>query len=604
MSAALTHRGPDGEGLWQGSGAGLAVRRLAVIDLVTGGQPLRSEDGSVILVCNGEIYNHVELRRELLARGHRFRTRSDAEVIVHLYEDLGPAAVERLRGMFVFGLWDASRRRLLLARDRLGIKFLDYVITAKGLSFASEAKALLTSGEIEPRLDPRAVGQLLTLGFVQSPRTFFDGVRRLEAGHWMTYQAGRTEIRRYWDVPLTPPGERPRRSAAQWSEGLRAKLDETVRLHLRSDVPVTAWLSGGIDSSAIAALACRHRDRPLKAISLAFEDADADEVGKVRTLADFPGFDIDVTTAECRSGDLAWLPAAVWHAEEPTGKGLEIPRLLMSRATAGEGKVVLTGEGADEILAGYGWYRLEKALRPMALAPAGIRRALAPLFTRSRPWVSAALRAPWETGLPRFASLMRPGHAGTARRLLTPVWARRALEGGTAIDPVCLPEGLGRCHPLERLQVLELKTRLPDYINLQLDRQAMAWSVEARVPFLDHELVECCMQIPPSLKLHRLTEKYVLRRALRGILPDEIVDRSKRPLFAPHRKWMRGPLPEFARDLLDVSSVRAKGYFDPGEVERLRQTGATEAVLAILAVQVWDEIFLRGWRPSLVEAVA
>ncbi|MGH7542897.1 MAG: asparagine synthetase B family protein, partial [Gemmatimonadota bacterium] len=388
------------------------------------------------------------------------------------------------------------------------------------------------------------------------------------------------------------------------------KLDEAVRLHLRSDVPVAAWLSGGIDSSAIAAFACRRRDDPLKAISLAFEDPDSDEVGHVRTLADFPGFDIEVTTAKCRAADLAWFPSAVWHAEEPTGKGLEIPRQLLSRATAAHAKVVLTGEGADEVLAGYGWYRIEKTLRPLAFAPATLRRALAPLFSRARPWTAGALAASEETGLPRFAAIMRPGDADAAQRLLTPAFAGHALEAGTPLDPVELPEAIYRCHPLERLQYVELKTRLPDYINLILDRQSMAWSVEARVPFLDHEVVECCMRIPPSLKLRRLTEKYVLRRAMRGVVPDEILERPKRPLVAPHRRWMRGDLPEFAGELLDGGSLRAKGYFEARAVDRLRRAaatgarGASEAVLAVLAVQVWDEIYVRGWRPLTPEGVA
>jgi asparagine synthase (glutamine-hydrolysing) len=610
MSAALLHRGPDGDGHWVGAGAGLAVRRLAIIDPETGDQPLANEDGTVVLVCNGEVYNHVELRRELLARGHRFRSGSDAEVIVHLYEELGPSAVERLRGMFAFALWDVSRRRLLLARDRLGIKSLVYVVSSDGLVFASETKALMAAEKVDPSIDPRAVGQLLTLGFVQGPRTFFEGVRRLSPGHWLTWEAGRTRMRQYWDVPLTPLADRPGRSAAEWSAGLAEKLDETVRLHLRSDVPVTSWLSGGIDSSAITALACRRLDGPLKAISLTFEDADANEVGQVGTLADFPGFDIDVTRVECGPPDLAWYPAAVWHAEEPTGKGLEIPRLLLSRATAEHGKVVLTGEGADEVLAGYGWYRIEKALRPLALVPAGLRRALAPFLSRARPWTAGALVAPEETGLPRFAAMMRPGEAKAAERLLTPAFGHQALDGGTALDPVELPETLGRCHPLEQLQYLELKTRLPDYVNLLVDRQAMAWSVEARLPFLDHELVEYCMQIPPSLKLRRRREKYVLRRAMQGIVPDEILRRRKRPLVAPHRRWMKGDLPGFAHELLGAEALRAKGYFEARQVERVRRAaatgahGASEAVLVVLAVQLWDEIFVRGWQPALAPAGA
>jgi asparagine synthase (glutamine-hydrolysing) len=265
--------------------------------------------------------------------------------------------------------------------------------------------------------------------------------------------------------------------------------------------------------------------------------------------------------------------------------------------------VVLTGEGADEVLAGYGWYRIEKALRPLALVPSPLRRALALPFSRTRPSTAGALAAPEATGLPRFAAMMRPGDPKTAQRLLTPTFGRRAHEGGTVLDPVELPDTLGRCDPLEQLQYLELKTRLPDYVNLLVDRQAMAWSVEARLPFLDHELVEYCMQIPPFLKLRRRTEKYVLRRAMRGIVPDEIRKRRKRPLVAPHRRWMREALPEFARELLDGESLRAKGYFELRGVDRVRRAaatgapGASEAALAVLAVQVWDEIYVRGWRP-------
>jgi asparagine synthase (glutamine-hydrolysing) len=282
----------------------------------------------------------------------------------------------------------------------------------------------------------------------------------------------------------------------------------------------------------------------------------------------------------------------------------------LSRATAAHAKVVLTGEGADEVLAGYGWYRIEKALRPLAFAPATLRRRLALLVSRERPWTAGVLAATKETGLPRFAAMMRPGDADAAQRLLAPAFGRQALDDGTPLDPVELPDTLERCHPLERLQYLELKTRLPDYINLILDRQSMAWSVEARVPFLDHELVEYCMRIPPSLKLRRMTEKHVLRRAMRGIVPDEILERPKRPLVAPHRRWMADPLPEFARELLDGESLRAKGYFEPRHVDRVRRAattgahGASEAAMAVLAVQLWDEIFVRGWRPARAPAAA
>ncbi|MGH7607617.1 MAG: asparagine synthase (glutamine-hydrolyzing), partial [Gemmatimonadales bacterium] len=271
MAAALIHRGPDGEGTYVSSGVGLGVRRLAIVDLETGDQPIANEDGSIVVVCNGEIYNHVELRAELIQAGHRFRTRSDVETIAHLYEDLGPDCVHRLRGMFAFALWDVARARLMLARDRLGIKPLVWAHTRDGLAFASEFKALLAGGLIEPALAPGAVEDLFTWGWVVTPRSSCAGVLRLPAGHVLLYENGREELRRWWAPPFVDERDRPRLSEGEWAEGLLARLEEAVRIHLRSDVPVGAWLSGGIDSSGVAALAARTLGRTVDTFSLEFE---------------------------------------------------------------------------------------------------------------------------------------------------------------------------------------------------------------------------------------------------------------------------------------------------------------------------------------------
>ncbi|HUF90450.1 MAG TPA: asparagine synthase (glutamine-hydrolyzing), partial [Gemmatimonadota bacterium] len=257
MAAALAHRGPDGQGTFVSDGIGLGVRRLAIVDLETGDQPISSEDGSIVVVCNGEIYNYVELRAELERSGHRFRTRSDVETIVHLYEDLGLECVHRLRGMFAFALWDVNRGRLVLARDRLGIKPLVWARTGEGLAFASEFKALLAGGLVEPALDPAAVEDLFAWGWVLVPRTMCAGVQRLPAGHLLVHEAGREELHRWWTPPFVPEAERPRLSEEEWAEGLLERLEDAVRIHLRADVPVGAWLSGGIDSSGVAALAAR-----------------------------------------------------------------------------------------------------------------------------------------------------------------------------------------------------------------------------------------------------------------------------------------------------------------------------------------------------------
>jgi asparagine synthase (glutamine-hydrolysing) len=505
--------------------------------------------------------------------------------------------------MFGFALWDAPRRRLLLARDRLGIKPLVYAITPDGLAFASEAKALVESRFLATRLDPVAVGRLFRYGFVLGSHTFFDGIRRLSPGHRLIHEAGRARVEPYWDVQFPEPGERPRRSAAEWSEGLLERLDLAVRLHLRSDVPLGAWLSTGIDSSAVVALAARAVGGSIRALSLEFDDPVCDEVRGASTLASFPGFELDGGRARCGMEDFRLYPLALWHMEEPSTRGVEVARLVLARAT--DRKVVLTGEGADEALAGYVWYRLDAVYRPFSRWPRSVREALArgAGLSQGRPWASRLLVAPAEIGLARYAALMGPPHPAIAKRLFSVEFGGRMAELGE--EPHCdLPPSFPRWHPLERLQYLELKTRLPDYVNQVLDRESMACSVEARLPFLDHELVEYCAQIPPRLKLHRLREKQVLRRALRTVLPPEIVRRRKRPLSAPYREWLRAEKPEFAQALLAEESLREKGYFDPTAVgqmvaaHRSRVEDYGEALLAVLAVQVWDEIFLRGWRPA------
>jgi asparagine synthase (glutamine-hydrolysing) len=595
MTDTLWHRGPDGEGYHVADGVGLGMRRLSIVDLATGDQPIASEDGSIVVVCNGEIYNHVELRRDLERAGHRFNTRSDVEVIVHLYEDRGPACVEALRGMFAFALWDDSQRRLLLARDRLGIKPLHYAMAADGLYFGSEAKAILASGAVVPTIDAAALDELFTFGFPLAPRTMIEMVRRLPPAHVLTYQAGAITKSRYWDPGPPAQDATPMRSGEEWAEALFACLDESVRLHMRSDVSVGAWLSPGLDSSGIVALMCRHVTTQIRTFSLGFEDPDADELRANRTLDQFDGFPLVAERGHSSNDDFSRLPEALWHNEDPSTTGLEVPRLVLSELAGARVKVVLTGEGADELFGGYFWYALDRTLAPLGVLPQRVRSlAVGPRMRAQWPWASRVLLAPHALGAPRWAAMIGPPDGGLA--LLHPDLRAAAasamnMDGGS---------GVPNQHRTNALRRLDLATRLPDLVVHNLDRQSMAASLEARVPFLDHHVVELAMRVPPSVLLGRREPKHLLRRALASVLPAELVRRRKRGMTAPRQRWLRGPLPEFAADALSPEGLRATGYFDAAAVSallaehRAARVNAGDLLLGVLGVQLWDSMFMHG----------
>jgi asparagine synthase (glutamine-hydrolysing) len=606
MTDCLRHRGPDAEGMFSGPGIGLGSRRLSIIDLQTGDQPIANEDGSVVVVCNGEIYNYIELRSELLARGHTFRTQSDTEVIVHLYEESGTDCVKSLRGMFAIALWDSGRRRLFLARDRFGIKPLYYAETAQGLYFASEQKAILESDDVPREVSARGLNDLLTLGFIVAPATLLQSIRQLMPGTSLVYEAGVASTLRYWDASFPRRGEPvPHRREEEWAEELREKLDDVVRLHLRSDVEIGAWLSGGLDSSAIVSLALRHLGRPIHAASLSFQEEGLDEIRAQKTLLDFPQYKLISRVHTCSARDFARLPEALWFAEDPSTSCAEILRLLTGEMSREDVKVVLTGEGADEVFLGYSWFWFDKIFRPIAHLPHPIKRAmlLGPLLPARHPRASGMILAPPAMNIDRYRITV-----GRARQAMV----RGMLAPGTLAQVDCrektwweleLPSGFEHWESLSQLQYYELNVRLPSFINHILDRGSMAFSVEARVPFLDHELAEFAAQIPLSLKMKGLREKHILRRAVADVLPREVVERKKRGLRAPVTAWLRKPLPEFAAALLSESSLRRKGYFVPAKVRALlaeHQAGQGDwayELLCALNLQLWDEIFLQGHRP-------
>jgi asparagine synthase (glutamine-hydrolysing) len=415
------------------------------------------------------------------------------------------------------------------------------------------------------------------------------------------YEAGTASVRRYWRVGFPAPGTTPRRSAGEWAEGLRERLEESVRLHLRSDVPVGAWLSPGIDSSTVAALARRALGHPLPTFTLGFDDPDADELRGARTLPDFHPDDFAGTEARCTVADFQRYPRALWHTEVPSAAGIEVPRMVISEAAAHAVKVVLTGEGADEVLGGYPWYRGERALAPLGRLPAPVRRWIA-----HRPWIEArwpggarVLEGPSRFGTERYLRLINAPATTDALEAMLSADHRAAIDAVAAPDGDRLPSDADWPR-FQKLQAYDLGHRLEAILH-RVDRASMAHSLEVRVPFLDQEVVEFCAAIPPSVKLGWRREKEVLRRAVRDLLPPEIVRRRKRGMRAPFRTWLRGPLPAFAEELLSPASIREKGYFDPAAVARLvatdRDARWTRSRLAVLTIQLWDEIFRQGWRP-------
>jgi len=585
MLGALRHRGPDEFGLYRDERAGLAHARLSIVDLATGQQPLSNEDGTLWVVFNGEIYNHLELRAELEGLGHAFRTRSDTEVIVHAWEAWGEGAFVRFNGQFAIALWDAPRRTLVLARDRLGVRPL-YLAPHRGrLWFASEVKALFAGAPDLPRaLDPEGLAETFTFWTVVPPQAVFQGVSELEPGHLRVVSPAGTVDRAFWS-PRYPeePGQGFQGSAAEAAERVRAALEDSVRLRmLRADVPVGSYLSGGLDSSLVAALGRRVKGERFSTFSIRFEDAEYDETAFQREVVRLVESDHHEITVGRRDIAEAF-PAVVAHAERPLLRTAPAPLYLLSRLVHQAGiKVVLTGEGADEVFGGYDLFREGKVRRFWGRQPASVVRPrllerLYPYLARSPVAQQGLAREFFGRGRERWRE---PGFAhqtrwqGTAalQRLFTP--ALRARLGGVDVTArllADLPAAFPRWTPLAQDQYLEARTLLAGYLlSSQGDRMLMAHSVEGRFPFLDTELVDLANALPPAFKLQGLDEKRVLKRAAAGLVPESILARKKQPYRAPDAMAFTGPgVPEWVAAVLEERAVAEAGVFDPGSVARL-----------------------------------
>ncbi|GGD55929.1 asparagine synthetase B [Pseudoxanthomonas indica] len=588
MIRTLGHRGPDGFGFHAENGVGLAHARLSIIDLSTGDQPIHNPRRDVWTVFNGEIFNYVELRRELEAEGRQFYTQSDTEVIVHLYDRDGDDFVRHLNGQFAIALWDARKQRLVLARDRAGIRPMYYSQRHGRIWFASEVKALLAVLPELGRLNPHALMQTLTYWAPVDPETLYEGVQSLPPGCLLAIDAdGRQTLKRYWDWTFpsaeeTSPARYPL-SVEQATAELRELLVDAVRLQLRADVPVGAYLSGGLDSSGIVALIRGFTDTPVRTFSVAFEDGEYDESeyqqAMVRHLR------TEHTTLRCTRRDIGEaFPRLIRHTETPVLRTGPVPLMLLAGSVRAHGyKVVLTGEGADEVFGGYDLFKEAKVRRFWARQPdSKFRpRLLEKLYgyLRNSPVSNAAFAQSFfgqgmeHLDRPIFAHVPRWTTSQRALGLLTP----ELRQAAAAWDPLdayeqTLPPSIMDWSPLARDQYVEAKSLLAGYLlSSQGDRVAMANSIEGRFPYLDHRVIEFANRLPPSYKIRGMTEKFLLRRALADLLPEDIVNRTKQPYRAPDSQsfFFDGQPLDYVADTLDPQRVRDAGYFDPQAVSRL-----------------------------------
>jgi asparagine synthase (glutamine-hydrolysing) len=614
MTGRLRHRGPDDDGVFMHERVGLGMRRLSIIDVSGGAQPIFNERRTVVVVANGEIYNFRELTADLERRGHRFASRSDVETIVHLYEEHGIGAVHRLRGMFAFALYDAELERLFLARDRLGIKPLYYWQSGGKWLFASEIKALLECSDVAREADHAAINDFLTFRYVPGPRTMFRGISKLPAGHWLSFGANHSRIERYW-TPDTKPG--PYRSDGEYHERFAELWRETLRLHLESDVPVGIYLSGGVDSSLVAAEMAALGGGPIHSFSAgsAWED---DETPAARAVADRLGCTHHEVV--CQPEDLRWLPRIIWHSDEPLGDPITLPTFLLARLAGEHVKVVLTGEGADEILAGYLFHRvLDLTHRLRSVVPGWTLTHVAAPFVRRLPvqLLDRLFDYPSYLGeegrrrVGRYLQVAASDSPAPMYELLISLfdgWERRQLcaadgllaEACPAADPPSATPA--RADFFDAALRLQFQSWLPDNILARQDKMSMAHSVEARVPFLDHALVEFLLTVPKHLKLRSLLgrNKILARRYAAQRLPATVASRRKQAFHIPPDRYLDAPVFEdFVAATLQREHIQRRGYFDPDAVQallnaarRTREFVYVKQVLALVMLEIWHQMFI------------
>jgi asparagine synthase (glutamine-hydrolysing) len=608
MGDVTAHRGPDDEGQHIDGDCGIAMRRLSIIDLAGGHQPIANADGSLVIVCNGEIYNFRELRAELQAAGFAFKTGSDSEVLLHGYAAWGDRVVERLNGMFDFALWDARRRRLLIGRDRLGVKPLYVLQDGQRLAFATEAKALLKLPGVATELNREALADYLHLGYVPAPMSIFRGIRKLPPATLLAVESGQVREWRWWTLPTTVdrgPSE------AEWVERILSGIQRSVRMQMVSDVPIGAFLSGGVDSSAVVAAMAGASSQPIRTYAIGFEGGRAEqlynELPYARRVAQM--FGTEHHEIVVKPDVVGLLPKLVWHLDEPMADSAFITTYLVSEFARHDVKVILSGVGGDELFGGYRRYLGGHYAQRYAALPGWARRVASAAAARlpadrHHKWMNVARLA---KGFVASAEM----DADARYRSYLQVVARDAVAGLLIEAPGAGPDALARAmqlagtdDELNRMLAVDAETQLPDDLLLLTDKMSMAVSLECRVPLLDHELVELAARIPSGLKVKGGRLKHLMKAALSPTLPDDILHRAKRGFGTPMGAWLKRELLGVVRELLSSATVRRRGLFRPEAVAALlsdhesQRADGTDALLALLNLEVWSRIYLDRRTPA------
>jgi len=611
LTTVLRHRGPDDEGFFVDHGLGLGFRRLSIIDLTGGRQPMSNEDQTVTVVFNGEIYNFVELRAELKQQGHTFRTSSDTEVIVHGFEAWGDDVVHHLNGMFAFAAWDSRRRQLLLARDRLGIKPLFYTSNSDTLAFASEIKSLLLLPGFDPAVSDRGVFEYFSHHFIPGSGTIYRNIRKLTPGELLTVADGEVRTRTYWRPAVTSG---PERTPAAWGEELRQRLREAVRLQLVADVPLGVFLSGGLDSSAVTAAMAESGAREIRTFNVGFEVPKYDETTFAQLVSRHLGTTHETFRIAAEATDL--LPKLLWHLDEPLADATIIPTYLLAQATRRQVTVALSGEGGDELFGGYTHYQGLQLNRWLSQLPVWCRRTLAaaarhlPLGGSPRlgflghrlERIAATSLFPLFEGYTRKVAFFTPEEQ---QRLFSPDFRRR-INGLPYLQHFwAIPQAYPDLDPLAQANLADLSVCLPDSLLVKVDRMSMACSLEVRVPLLDHTLVEFALSIPMDLKVKGMHTKYLLRQALAPWLPPTILNRPKRGFNPPVEFWLQQHLTDYAREHHLMATLAAAGYFNLAAVQAMAeahirgQRDFSRQLWALLVFAIWwRRVRGRGeWQP-------
>jgi asparagine synthase (glutamine-hydrolysing) len=606
MCAGLEHRGPDSRGIFCEGRAGLGIQRLRVVDLATGDQPIYNEDRTVAVVLNGEIYNFQELRADLVRRGHRFATHGDTEVIVHLYEEHGVDCVRHLHGMFAFALWDERRQQLMIARDRVGKKPMHYALRDGTLSFASELGALLADEEIPRDVDPAAIDCYLAYGYVPYPLSAFRAVRKLPPAHTLVLRDGRVELQRYWQLDYGRKLEGV--SHEELCERIRDALRKATRRRLIADVPLGAFLSGGIDSSAVVAAMAEASAGPVRTFSIGFEHQRFDELPHARRIAQLFGTEHEEFVVRPDAIDV--LPKIVRHHGEPFADPSAIPSYYLAQVTRRHVTVALNGDGGDESFGGYTRYVANSVAARLDRLPTPLRRAAGALGDRlpaggdvstARNRARRLARAMALDAPTRYAGYVGLFDAGARGSLYSGEFGA-ACAGSPADAVIRGPwQGATGSDVVDVMLEVDISTYLVDDLIAKIDIATMAHALEARSPFLDHELMELAASIPADLKVRGSQKKWILREALRGWLPDEILDRPKQGFSVPESDWLRTDLAGFAREVLLDRSSLDRGYFDPAAVRGLIDRHAAGADGE--ARRLWGLLVLELWQRECVDRV-